>query len=95
MKKILTITSIIIVVSAMAFTSFDEGNARVEKRNGIDIYVLSNPTQDYEIIESGKATVLVSCNEIINKSVKNAKKANADGVIIYWEQSRYDAIKYK
>ena len=94
MKKLLFLLLLVIGI-AMAFTTIENGNANAGKRSGIDVYVLSSPTQDYEVVDSGKATVLANCNEIINKSVKNAKKANADGVIIYWEQARYEAIKYK
>jgi len=72
-------------------------NASTDKVQGIDVYVYSQPSTDYEVIESGKvvATLTGSCGEQVNASIKKAAKAGANGVIIHLESSRWEAIKYK
>lgn len=73
------------------------GNATAKKMQGVEVFVYSEPVQDYEVIESGKvvATLSGSCTEVINQAVKKAAKLNAQGVIIHLESSKWDAIKFK
>jgi hypothetical protein len=90
-------TSIILLaLFGLSFT-YDSGNAKADKVQGIDVFVYSEPLEDYEVIESGKviATLTGSCNEQVNASIKKAAKAGANGVIIHLESSRWEAIKYK
>lgn len=75
-----------ILLFGLSFSYNDSGNAKANKVQGIDVFVYSEPLQDYEVIESGK---------VINASIKKAAKAGANGVIIHLESSRWEAIKYK
>jgi len=69
--------------------------SRPDKVSGVDVYIYSSPVSDYDVIESGSFQILVDCNEMISKPIKKAAKIGADGVIIYPEKSRFDAIKYQ
>ena len=95
MKKILSILiPVLVLVLVYSFRAEQEGNAIVEKRSGLDVYVYARPVKAYEVVSSEKYTVAMDCNEIFNKPVKKAQ-GKGDGVIIYPETSRYDIIKYK
>ena len=95
MKKVLFILIPIMVLALIySFRPEQEGNAIVEKRSGLDIYIYARPVKAYEVVTSDKYTVAMDCNEIFNKPVKKAQ-GKGDGVIIYPETSRFDVIKYK
>lgn len=92
---ILFAVSVTLLIILMSSKPSVVANAVVEQRMGLDVYVMSKPTKDYEVIESGKSSAWFSCNEIITHSVKQAKKSEADAVIIHFSNKRFDAIKYK
>ena len=80
MNKLSAVVTIAVGVIALSFSNIAEGTAVVDKRSGVDVYVLSRPSNNYEVINSGKVVVLMDCNEIINKAVKKAVNDQADGV---------------
>jgi len=95
MKNILIILAVLMAICfAMAFKSEQVGNAVVEKRSGLDVYVYSTPTKPYDLVSSEKFVVAMNCNEIFIKPLKKAL-GKGDGVIIYPELSKFDIIKYK
>lgn len=74
------------------------GQASVNKLNGVEIFVYSNPVKEYEVIETGKVmlTLTGSCDDRIKSAANKAAKLNADGLIIeFGEPTRWTAIKYK
>lgn len=91
------VTLFLAIISLMAFQSIQqkEVSATPRKVSGVAVFLYSDPVGDYELVESGKFTILMDCNEAINKPIKKAAKLKADGVIIHFEQSRYDIIKFK
>lgn len=100
--KLLLRSRMIFWISGLAFILFlgswslaSSANAITDKRSGLDVYVYSRPSIDYEVLGSNAVVVWVDCNEIFNKSIRKAAALGADGVIIYPETAQYDAIKYK
>jgi len=93
-----TISTFLLALLLLAgFKSQTDTTAKPEKIQGIDVYVMSEPSRPYEIIKTGGSTALLSCKEVINTPVsKAAKEPGATGVIIYFPQSgKYSIIKYK
>lgn len=88
---------IIFAIILMALKSQPETSAKPKNVQGIDVYVMSEPSRPYEVIKSGGGPSLLSCKEVINTPVnKAAKEPEAQGVIIYFPQSgKYSIIKYK
>jgi len=78
------------------YSNNETGNATVRKISGVEIYIYSEPTKDYSVIESGKiiATLTGSCNEVVNSAAKKAAKLEADAVIIDLASSKWDAVKF-
>ena len=75
-----------------------DANATAQRITGLDVYVYSEPTRDYEVIDNGKVlmTITGGCSEVVNQAVKkSAKNKEAQGVIVYLESSKWSAIKYK
>lgn len=90
--------SIIIVALLLGSANFQQsGNAKANKVQGLDVFIYSEPLNNYEVIDSGKiiATLTGSCGESVNASIKKAAKLNADAVLINLENSRWEAIRYK
>lgn len=95
MKNILIATAaVIVIVFALAFKSDQIGNANVEKRSGLDVYIYSTPTKPYDLILSDSYVIAIDCNEIFTKPIKKSI-GRGDAVIIYPELSKFDIIKYK
>ena len=99
MPRILTaaliFTTIVISLSFSSPALAQEANAIVEHRSGVDVYVLCRPVKGYKVIDSGRITMLVNSNELINKPIKKAAAQGGDGVIIFIETARYDVIRYE
>lgn len=96
MKKM--ILGAVMGVSAVAVFSFkttETGNAITERRNGLDVYMYSRPSKDYETVYSDKFKIAFDCNEILTKPLKMAEGKGGEGVIIYPETTRFEVIKYK
>lgn len=90
--------AVVCVALTMSFKNQAEGNAVAQRITGLDVYVYSEPTKPYEIIENGKVLVTLTggCSEVVNQGVKKAGKVDgAQGVIVYLESSKWSAIKYK
>ncbi len=95
-KIVLTITASVVAVILLASFQQQTGNARVEKIEGVDVYAFSVPLRDYEVIKSGITTVFMGqCDGMVSRSAKKAAEEKADGVIIHFENFKYEAIKYK
>lgn len=90
--------SILIAALLLGSVNFQQsGNAKANKVNGLDVFIYSEPLNDYDVIDSGKilATLTGSCGEYVNSAIKKAGKVKADAVIINLENQRWEAIKYK
>lgn len=86
------------MLTGLHFAPADQGSATVNKIQGVEIYVYSSPTKDYEVIESGKVmlTLTGSCDDRIKSAANKAAKMKADGLIIeLGEPTRWTAIRYK
>jgi hypothetical protein len=97
-KVLLTIATVAVVFIMVSFkqTQPPIGNAITEKVNGVDVYVFSRPTRNYDVIKSGTVTTIIGqCESIANKSARKAADEKADGVIVNLNNNRYEAIKYK
>jgi hypothetical protein len=88
---------ILIAVILSASTPKLSGNANVRKVQGIEVYIMSEPTRTYQVVDSGKiiATLTGQCHEGVNQAVKKAAKANAHAVIYHLESSKWEAIKFE
>jgi hypothetical protein len=86
-----------VALLGMAQTAPNPGNATVSKIQGVQIFIYSEPTQGYSVIDSGKILVTVtgSCNDSINSAAKKAAKAGADGLIFHPDSERWEAIKFQ
>lgn len=93
----LSILLLAVLFSASFTMQTNSGNATVQKIQGLDVYVYSEPSQKYEVIESGKVlmTLTGGCGEVVTQAVKKSAKVDADAVIVHLESSKWDAIKYK
>lgn len=83
------------MVEPAAAEDVSQGNAIAENHMGVDVFVYSRPTKEYDVIEDGKIIALANCDEVFNKPIKKAADKNGDGVIIYVETQKYDIIKYR
>ncbi|HEU5291674.1 MAG TPA: hypothetical protein VFU05_13585 [Cyclobacteriaceae bacterium] len=97
MKISTLLLAVILIFLTASFTKENSGNARAKKVQGVDVYIYSEPTRDYEVIESGKVMITLSgrCDEGASQAAKKAAKLNAQGVIIDLSTWKWDAIKYK
>lgn len=86
-----------LVTLSTAFKSQPDTTAVPAKQQGIDVYVMSEPSRPYEIIKTGVNSVLLTCKSSLNFPINQAAKyEGAQGVIIYFPQSdKYSIIKYK
>jgi len=94
MKLSIILLAIVLMAS---ITPQQDGNARVQKVQGIEVYIMSEPLRDYEVIDNGKvlATLSGSCSERLRAAVKSASKSNPDAIIFYLDGAKWDAIKFK
>lgn len=107
MKLFLTIITVTLFSNIFAQTSITNDLARVNKVNGVEVYVMSEPLRDYEtVIDVGtglKAESLItggiinkSISERISQFVHRAKKENlAIDAVIYSSGKRVIGIKFK
>jgi hypothetical protein len=89
---------IILAIVLMANINPQEsGNARVQKVQGIEVYIMSEPLKAYDVIDNGKvlATLSGSCSERLRAAVKSAAKSNPDAIIFYLDGAKWEAIKFK
>ncbi len=91
-----TLVLLLLAVILSATIQTQTGNADVQRMQGLDVYVYSEPVKPYEVIESGKVMVTLTggCGETVTQAVKKAAKVKAQGVIVNLETSKWDAIKY-
>jgi hypothetical protein len=54
----------------------EQGSATVNKIQGVEIYVYSSPTQDYDVIDTGKVMLTLSgtCNDRIKTGGKQSRE---------------------
>lgn len=103
-KVLLTIA---ILAVAFILVSFNQqqptrcGNAIADKINGIDVYVNSEPTREYEVVKTGLNGFTTNAEQIVSRSAKKAFDGDGkgglkgDAVIVHLSNSRYEIIKYK
>jgi hypothetical protein len=85
----------LISFSGLHFTPEVKTGATAQRVGGVAVFIYSEPSEPYDIIESSRLTVVMDCDNRISKPISKAVKAKADGVIIHFEQNRYDLIKFK
>ena len=107
MKLFLTIITVTVCSNIFAQTSITNDLARVNKVNGVEVYVMSEPLRDYETVADVgtglKAESLItggiinkSISERISQFVHRAKKENLDiDAVIYSNGKRVIGIKFK
>ena len=92
------ISLLLFLILGIQFTPTESGQAKVQKIQGVDIFVMSEPLVDYDVIENGKIVITLTggCDQEITKAAMKASKLNADGVIIFFGTPlRYTSIRYK
>ncbi len=92
-----TISALLLLTGALSFSSPQQSTAIPQKIQGLDVYIMSEPTRPYEVLETNtKVFKMASCKDLINGPInKAAKVEGAQGVIIYFPQSsKYTIIKY-
>ena len=107
MKLFLTIIAVTFYSNLIAQTSISNDLARVNKINGVEVYVMSEPLRDYETVSdvgTGLKAESLLTGGIINKSISErisqfvhkAKKEN-EGIdaVIYSNGKRVIGIKFK
>ncbi|MDO9137898.1 MAG: hypothetical protein Q7U21_08755 [Lutibacter sp.] len=107
MKLFLTIIAVSFYLNLFAQTSITNDLARVNKVNGVEVYVMSEPLRDYETVSdvgTGLKAESLLTGGIINKSISErisqfvhkAKKENEDiDAVIYSNGKRVIGIKFK
>jgi len=93
-----TISISLILLACVSFRPITESTAIPRKIQGIDVYVMSEPSRPYEIIENKtQAFKALTCDSYVNVPIKAAAKIEgAQGVILYWpDGQKYSVIKYK
>ncbi|MDP3358107.1 MAG: hypothetical protein Q8S41_02045 [Lutibacter sp.] len=107
MKLFLTILAVSFYLNLFAQTSITNDLARVNKVNGVEVYVMSEPLRDYETVSdvgTGLKAESLLTGGIINKSISErisqfvhkAKKENEDiDAVIYSNGKRVIGIKFK
>lgn len=97
-QSVMKLSIILLAIVLMASINPQEsGNARVQKVQGIEVYVMSEPLNAYDVIDNGKvlATISGSCSERLRAAVKSAAKSNPDAIIFYLDGAKWEAIKFK
>ncbi len=108
MKKLLTLLITLSLFSSFAFKNKDEeGLARVNKVQGIEVYILSEPVRDYEVISdvgTGLSTTSAITGGLVNESiadkisnfVRKAMKQNSRiDAVVYSSGKRIVGIRFK
>jgi hypothetical protein len=107
MKLFLTIIAVSFYLNLFAQTSITNDLARVNKVNGVEVYVMSEPLRDYETVSdvgTGLKAESLLTGGIINKSISErisqfvhkAKKENENiDAVIYSNGKRVFGIKFK
>lgn len=92
-----TISALLLFLAVVSFRPQTQSTAIPERQQGIDIYVMSEPTRPYEIIKTGTSVAWLGCGEKVNTPVNQAAKTEgAQAIIIYFPaSSKYSIIKYK
>jgi len=106
-KVLLTINVAALAVIILTLFSFKPqqqqecGNAIADKINGIDVYVNSRPTRQYEVVKAGLNGFTTNPDQIVSRSAKKAFEGDGkgnltgDAVIVHLSNARYEVIKYK
>ena len=99
----LTISSLVMGFTRTLTDDEKKGLARVQKIEGIEVYVMSEPLREYEVVgdvsvyDTGFGEQYV--DDWMNKYVKKAKKLVEDGkqvdAIIYTNGKKATAVKFK
>lgn len=89
-----TISALLLISVVASFRPKDSANAVVQKIQGVDVFVYSTPSRDYEVIERGIIGFAPKCEMVIEKSARKAADLNCNAVIVEFP-ARYVAIKYK
>ncbi|HYK76527.1 MAG TPA: hypothetical protein VEV16_06090 [Daejeonella sp.] len=96
MKKIYTVFASIVLIITYSFRQeSQEGLARVNKVQGIEVYILSEPLRDYEVISdvsNGINATSAVTGGMVNESI--ADKASNFVRRAMKENSRIDAVVY-
>lgn len=105
-KGLLTIIVLALVAMSFTLTMTDEekkGLGKVQKIEGIEIYVMSEPLREYEIVEDVSVYDAGISQQYVDdwmmKYVKKAKKLIEDGktvdAIVYTNGKKASAVKFK
>jgi len=92
------ISILLILILGIYQKPSEQADAKVQSIQGVNIYIYSEPTQEFEILETGsvKLTLTGSCEEQIKQAATKAAKIKADGIIIsLGSPTRWSAIKFK
>ena len=96
MKKLSTLLIALVALISLSFKNDDqEGLARVNKVQGIEVYVLSEPVRDYEVISdvgTGISTTSAVTGGLVNETI--ADKISKFVRRAMKENSRIDAVVY-
>ncbi len=90
--------TLLILILGLIRVPNDDGQATVKTIQGVKIFIYSEPSQDFEIIDSGKVmlTLTGTCNDRIQQAANKAAKLKANGLIIEMgEPTRWTAIRFK
>ena len=69
MKKIILLT-LIVCGSISLYSQENKGLAQVKKMSGIELYILSEPLRDYEVVGNVSSTNLVEVLDAVNVGLK-------------------------
>lgn len=100
--NILIVSALILVSTLSVNAQSDNTLARVQKNNGLYVFVDNEPVMEYEIVDRVKSSISWSgqFSEIRNKLIRKAVSdfPNADGIVITMSSSSADraiVIKFK
>jgi hypothetical protein len=71
------------------------GQAQVDRIQGVDLYISSQPVVDYQVVDSAKMVIYTNCQQLWRRPVRRAAKQQADGVIVSLDREYYWVIRYR
>lgn len=91
-----TISALLLFLAIVSFRPKTETTAIPTRQQGLDVYVMSEPTRKYEVIKTGSTDLYLNCKTALNPAINAAAKVEgASGVIIHYPVSwKYSVIKY-
>jgi hypothetical protein len=107
LKSLLSLLTLVVLISAFTGYQDTKGVARVQKILGKEVYVLSEPLREYDMVEdmttgmttalAGRSTIQKQMEEVIKRGLNKVEKGKISGfdAALTTDGDRIVLIKFK